>query len=121
MPALVPAAVAVLREAAAAGVVLRLGPDGEPEFAGDPSPELLAKLREYEPEITSILAATLWTDRDAWCTRLAAAGVLHERRHVLRAWADAAGGWTTGEVVYLPPELPRNLTLATLKAHAMTV
>ena len=46
---------ALLREAAQAGVSVRLS-DGKPRVAGTPSPELLARLREAKAEIIAVLA-----------------------------------------------------------------
>lgn len=59
-----------------------------------------------------------WSDLDRWCARIGAAGDLHARRVVLRAWVETAGGWSDPGAVYLPASLPRRLALATLKAHA---
>ena len=60
-----------------------------------------------------------WTDLDAWCAKLGAAGPLDDRRLVLREWVDAAGGWRMPLLCHLPIILPPNgLALATLKAHA---
>ena len=54
-------AAAVLREAAQAGVTVRLA-DGKPKVAGNPPPELLARLREHKCAIVTILsgAACHW-------------------------------------------------------------
>ena len=41
-----------------------------------------------------------------------------ERRDVVRAWAEAAGGRIEGDTLVLPAELPRNFALAELKTHA---
>ena len=70
------------------------------------------------PAETVETTAPAWTDRDAWCARLGAAGDLHGRRVVLRAWVDAAGGSHDAAAVYLPTALPAGLARATLKAHA---
>jgi hypothetical protein len=48
-------AAALLREAAVAGISVRLA-DGKPKVSGNPSPELLARLRELKPAIVAILA-----------------------------------------------------------------
>jgi hypothetical protein len=53
---------ALLREAAQVGVTVRLV-EGKPKVAGNPPPELLARLREHKPEIVEILKA----DRCRWC------------------------------------------------------
>ena len=55
-------AAALLREAAQAGVTVRLA-DGKPKVGGNPPPELLARLREHKAEIVEILKA----DRCRWC------------------------------------------------------
>ena len=47
---------ALLREAAQAGVTVRLI-EGKPKVAGNPPPELLARLREHKPAIIEILNA----------------------------------------------------------------
>ena len=49
-------AAALLREAAQAGVTVRLA-EGKPKVAGNPPPELLARLREHKAEIVEILSA----------------------------------------------------------------
>ena len=59
-----------------------------------------------------------WTDDRAWCARIGAAGVVDNRRVVLREWVEAAGGWYDTAAVYIPDALPNGLALATLKAHA---
>jgi hypothetical protein len=41
-----------------------------------------------------------------------------ERREVVRAWAEAAGGRIEGPTLVLPAGLPRNFALAELKTHA---
>ena len=46
---------ALLREAAEAGVNLRLV-EGRPKMSGAPSPDLLARLRAHKEELTQILA-----------------------------------------------------------------
>ena len=55
-------AAAVLAEATRAGVTLRLV-GGKAKVAGEPSAELLARLREHKQEIVEILSA----DRCRWC------------------------------------------------------
>lgn len=55
-------AAAVLREASQDGVAIRLA-DGKPKVAGNPSPELLARLREFKPAIIEILKG----DACRWC------------------------------------------------------
>ena len=62
-----------------------------------------------------------WTDDRAWCARLGAAGDIHARRVVLRAWVDAAGGWHDAAAVYRPVALPAGRARATLKAHAQAL
>ena len=59
-----------------------------------------------------------WTDLDAWCARLGAAGGIHARRNVLREWVARAGGWHDGAAVHVPTALPKGLAAATLRAHA---
>ena len=59
-----------------------------------------------------------WADLDTWCARLGSAGGLHARRAVLRAWVDAAGGWSDAAAIHVPASLPPGLPLATMKAHA---
>ena len=87
------------------------GDSQEPRgFPLSPSPK--------SPVATAATTAHPWTDRAAWCARLGAAGVLDNRRHVLRDWVEAAGGSFDATAVYLPDALPHNLALATLKAHA---
>ena len=68
---------------------------------------------EYDDFLLAVM-----TDLDAWCAKLGAAGPLDDRRLVLRAWVDAAGGWHDAAAVSLPVALPIGLALATLKAHA---
>ena len=58
-----------------------------------------------------------WTDLDAWCARLGAAGGLHARRAVLREWVAAAGGWSDAAAIHVPASLPKGLAAATLRAH----
>ena len=62
-----------------------------------------------------------WTDLDAWCARLGAAGGIHARRNVLREWVDAAGGWSDAAAVHVPATLPRGLAQSTMKAHAQAL
>ena len=69
-------------------------------------------------ECGELAAAPPWSDLDAWCAKLGAAGPLDDRRIVLREWVDAAGGWHDAAAVSLPVTLPNGLALATLKAHA---
>ena len=47
-------AAALLAEARAGGIGLRLA-DGKPKVSGNPSPELLARLRAHKPELIEIL------------------------------------------------------------------
>ena len=47
-------AVALLAEAHAAGVTLRLA-DGTPKVGGDPPPDLLARLRAHKAELVELL------------------------------------------------------------------
>jgi hypothetical protein len=56
-------AAAVLREAAQAGVKVRLA-EGKPRVSGNPEPELLARLREHKVDVVAILSA----DRCRWCS-----------------------------------------------------
>jgi len=55
-------AAALLREAAQAGVTLRLV-DGKPTVSNAPSAELLARLRENKPEIVAVLKG----EACRWC------------------------------------------------------
>ena len=55
-------AAALLREAAQAGVTVRLA-EGKPKVAGNPPPELLARLRENKAAIVTILIG----DACRWC------------------------------------------------------
>ena len=64
---------------------------------------------------------TNWADLDAWCARIGAAGVVDNRRVVLREWTGAAGGWSDAAAVHLPVGLPSGLALTTLKAHARSL
>jgi hypothetical protein len=59
-----------------------------------------------------------WIDDRSWCARLGAAALVPARRVALCEWVVAAGGWYAASAVHLPTTLPRNLALATLKAHA---
>jgi hypothetical protein len=61
--------------------------------------------------------AVSWTDLDAWRARIRHNATLVERREVVRAWAEAAGGRVEGDTLILPPELPRGLALAELRSH----
>jgi hypothetical protein len=67
---------------------------------------------------SALTGLTNWSDFDAWCARIGAAGEVQNRRAVLREWVDAAGGWSDAAAVYIPDCLPNCLALATLKAHA---
>ena len=67
---------------------------------------------------TVATTAPSWTGLVAWCARLGAAGVVANRRVVLREWVEAAGGRHDAAAVYIPDALPNGLALATLKAHA---
>ena len=57
-------AAALLAEARADGIGLRLA-DGKPKVSGNPSPELLARLRAHKPEL--IEAGITFADATAEC------------------------------------------------------
>jgi hypothetical protein len=104
----------LIAEAEAAGVRLRLEPDGRVRVAAEHEPPaaLLATLREHKAEVVALLraeppgwrepAASLppWHDDREWIACWCAAGAtLAERKPVLEAWLAAAP----------PPPLPRRL------------
>lgn len=118
----------LLAESARAGVSLRLV-DGIVRVRGTPSPDLLTRLRGAKAELERHLAEIngrtestkhplTWLELDDWCRLLASQGDVAARRAVVRDWVTAAGGHIDSQSVHLPSELPPNLALATLKAHA---
>jgi hypothetical protein len=106
----------LLAEAHAAGVRLRLAPNGSTKVAGTPSPELLARLRAAKPELTELLAGNRcrhWADDRAWIGDVGRACAPEAKLQVLAAWVAAAGGETCGRTVMLPalrPQRERRLT-----------
>ena len=59
-----------------------------------------------------------WDNLDAWRARIRDNMTVAERREVVRAWADAAGGRIEKDTLALPAGLSRNFALAELKTHA---
>jgi hypothetical protein len=110
-------AAALVRAAHSAGVELRLV-DGAVKMRGTAPPELREALRSAKAEVAALLAVPDWTDLDAWCARLGAAGARAARVPVLQAWVNACGGWSDAGAIHLPASLPNRLALATLRAHA---
>ena len=110
-------AAALLAEAETAGVTFYLT-KGVLQYRGDLPEPLFARLWVEREAVRKLVARPPWRDLDAWCARLGAAGVLANRRVVLREWVEAAGGWHDAAAVFLPVSLSNGLALATLKAHA---
>jgi hypothetical protein len=59
-----------------------------------------------------------WGNVDLWRARIRHNATVAERREVVRAWAEAAGGRIEGDTLVLPAGLPRSFALAELKTHA---
>lgn len=113
-------AAALVREARAAGAELRLV-DGAVKVRGNPSPDLLARLRAAKPEITALLKGVptppLWDDDWHWCRCLGAAGIKPARLIVLAEWLRAAGCWASTDTAFIRADLRRGLARATLETH----
>jgi hypothetical protein len=59
-----------------------------------------------------------WENLDAWRARIRHNATVAERREVVRAWAEAAGGRIEEDTVVLPAGLPRSFARAELVTHA---
>ena len=110
-------AAALLAEAEANGVTFYLA-EGALRYRGELPEPLFARLWAEREAVRKLEACPRWQDLDTWCAHLGAAGVLDNRRVVLREWVEAAGGRHDAAAVHLPVSLSNGLALATLKAHA---
>jgi hypothetical protein len=83
------------------------------------------QLRGFEvgppPEAPVVPVVPPWADFDAWRSRFRPLTNAEDRRDVVRAWADAAGGWADAAAIHLPVSLPGGLTPAERKACALAL
>jgi hypothetical protein len=59
-----------------------------------------------------------WDNLDAWRARIPHNITVADRREVVRAWAEAAGGRIEGDTMVLPSGLSHILARAELAMHA---